>query len=166
MAMAGAMPKEPEAHVRHAATVTPVALPDCPILGGGGRRGSTRNVDTGCSAAWLEGGRHRGGRHSWWSGNQYSIRRGKVGTLMRHRLLLLGPALSPTPGAPGVLGAPPVAVLVAVAGVALQRAAGHVRASVGAVAIATVAVAADQNLDAATRAQEESGRFVQHGHPR
>jgi hypothetical protein len=56
--------------------------------------------------------------------------------------------------------------LVALAGVALQRAAGHVRASVGAVTIATVAVAADQNLDAATRAQEESGRFVHHGHPR
>jgi hypothetical protein len=160
------MPKEPEAHARHAAALTPVTLPGCPILGGGGRRGSTRRVDTGCRDAWLEGGRHSGGRHGWWRASQYSIRRGKVGTLMRHRLPLLGPALSPTPGAPGVLGTPPVAVLVALAGVALQRAAGHVRASVGAVAIATVAVAADQNLDAATRAQEESGRSIHHGHPR
>ena len=106
MVMAGAMPKEPEAHARHAAAVTPVTLPGCPILGGGGRRGSTRRVDTGCRDAWLEGGRHSGGRHGWWRASQYSIRRGKVGTLMRHRLPLLGPALSPTPGAPACLYAP------------------------------------------------------------
>jgi len=38
---------------------------------------------------------------------------------MRHRLRLLGPALAPAPGAPGVLDAPAVAVLIAIAGVAL-----------------------------------------------
>jgi len=86
---------------------------------------------------------------------------------MRHRLHLRGLALSPTPGAPGVLGAPAVAVLIALASIALQRAASRVRASIGAVAVATVAVAADQNFCAATRtrAQEESGRFFPHRPP-
>jgi len=66
-----------------------------------------------------------------------------------------------------VLGAPAVAVLIALASIALQRAASRVRASIGAVTVATVAVAADQNLSAATRtrAQEESGRFFPHRPP-
>ena len=50
---------------------------------------------------------------------------------------------------------------------ALQRAASRVRASISAVAVATVAVAADQNFGAATRtrAPEESGRFSPHRPP-
>jgi len=65
-----------------------------------------------------------------------------------------------------MLDTPDIAVLVAIAGVALQRAPYNVRAPAGAVAVTPVAVVADQNLLAAARTQEESGRFVQHGHPR
>jgi hypothetical protein len=85
---------------------------------------------------------------------------------MRHRLHYRGTALSPMPGSQRMLGASDVAALVTLAGVALQTAAGLGRAPSGAIALTPVAVAADQDLHAATRAQKESGRSFPHEHPR
>ena len=85
---------------------------------------------------------------------------------MRHRLRLLRLTRSPRPGSQGMLDAPGAAVLIALAGVALQGAAGRGCAPNGAVALTPVAVAADQDLNATTCAEEESGRLIPHGHPR
>jgi len=65
-----------------------------------------------------------------------------------------------------MLDTPVAAVLIALAGVALPGAAGRGCALTGAVALTSVAVAADQDLNAATCAQEESGSLIPHEHPR
>lgn len=65
-----------------------------------------------------------------------------------------------------MLDASGATVLVTLAGIALQGAAGRGRALTGAVALTPVAVAAHQDLFAATCAQEESGRLIPHDHPR
>ena len=85
---------------------------------------------------------------------------------MRHYLCQRALAFAPAPGTQGVVQAPGTAVLVASASVTLQRLAGGGCARTSAVALAPVAVATDADLRAATRAQKESGRLVQHERPR
>lgn len=84
---------------------------------------------------------------------------------MRHYLRQRGLALAPEPGPQRMLEAPCAPLLVAPARLALQRLAGRARAPTGAVTLTPITVAANQNLHAATRAQEESGRLVAHEHP-
>jgi hypothetical protein len=76
---------------------------------------------------------------------------------MRHFLHLRGSPRTPTACAQGVLEAARTAVLVAPTSVALQRAASARCATIGAIALTPIAVTADEDLLAATRAQEESG---------
>ena len=84
---------------------------------------------------------------------------------MRHYLCQRRLARTPALAAQGVLEAPHAPTLVTSGGVALQRPAGRGRAPIGAVPLAPVARAAHQHLYAATRAQEESGGLLGHGHP-
>ena len=79
---------------------------------------------------------------------------------MRHYLHLRGSPRTPTASTQGVFEAAGAAVLVAPTGVTPQRLAGGGCASAGAIALTPIALAANQDLHAATRAQEESCRLV------
>ena len=85
---------------------------------------------------------------------------------MRHRAGLLVPARSPPLGPSDMIDTSVVALLIPLAGVALSLAAGDECTPIGAVALTPIAVAANQDLDATTRAKEESGSFIPHAHPR
>jgi hypothetical protein len=85
---------------------------------------------------------------------------------MRHRDHLLGSACPPRRHPNCMVGASVTALLVQLAGRALQFTAAGLCAAAGAVALTPIAVAAHQNLDATTRAVEESSRPVPHEHPR
>ena len=63
-----------------------------------------------------------------------------------------------------MVGTSNAASVVPLAGVALPLEAGDVGTPTGAVALTPIAVAADHDLSATTRA--ESGRFIPHVHPR
>jgi hypothetical protein len=95
-------------------------------------------VQSGCVARWeyISAGR-------WWA------------SLMRHYLL----ARPPLPLARGVSVAAFAAVLIAFAGCALGVTSGLVRAGRAAVALAAVAVAADEHRAAAQGTQKASGRW-------
>ena len=80
-----------------------------------------------------------------------------MGTLMRHYVCQRHLACTPAPGTQCVLESPRAPSLVAPDGVTLQGLAGGDRAPIGAVPLAPVALTAHQHLDAAARAQEESG---------
>jgi hypothetical protein len=81
---------------------------------------------------------------------------------MRHYLYCGGPALAPLVHARCVFVAPGATLLIALAGLALQVQSGDVRAPCGAVALATVTLAAHQNLRMAACTQEKpAGLFVQ-----
>ena len=79
---------------------------------------------------------------------------------MRHFLYLRGSPLTPTPQAQGVFETASAAVLVAPTGVALQQTASTRCAAIGAIVLPPITVTADEDLLAATRAQEESGSLV------
>jgi len=79
---------------------------------------------------------------------------------MRHYLHLRGSPRTPTTRAQGVLEAPGTAVLVAPTGVTLQRATSARCAAIGAIAMTAIAMAANEDLPAATRAQEKSDRLI------
>jgi hypothetical protein len=96
--------------------------------------------------------------------NQWSTRALELGTLMRHfielSLLIPGVALvvaTPAQRACCVRHAAAVAVLVAACGTALGRIAGLPRTGPTAIALATVAGAAQHDLAAAARAQVQTG---------
>ena len=82
---------------------------------------------------------------------------------MRHRLIGCGLALTPAAGALGMFNATGTAVLVALRCLLLQGFTGDGCAICGAIALATVAVAAHENGSAATRTQETS-RWWLHRH--
>ena len=82
---------------------------------------------------------------------------------MRHRLIGCGLALTPTASALGMFEATRTAALVALCSLLLQGFAGNDSAISGAVALATIAVAAHENGRTATRAQETS-RWWLHRH--
>ena len=84
---------------------------------------------------------------------------------MRHYVCQLHLARTPALAAQGVLEAPCATTLVTSGGVALQRLASGGSTPIGAIPLAPIALAAHQHLYAATRAQEESGGLVGHGHP-
>ena len=80
---------------------------------------------------------------------------------MRHYLCCGGTALTPPVHAGRVFVAPGATLLIALAGLALAIQAGDVRALCGAVALATVTLAADQDLRLAACTQEKpAGLFV------
>ena len=79
---------------------------------------------------------------------------------MRHYLHLCSSPRTPTTRAQGVLEAPGTAMLVASTGVALQRTANAQCAPIVAIALTVIAMAANEDLPAATRAQEESSRLI------
>ena len=99
----------------------------------------------GLTGVWVQSGCVAGRQYIsagwWWA------------TLMRHYLL----ASAPLPLACGVSVAALAAVLVAFAGSALGATSGLVRAGSAAVALATVAVAADEHSAATQGAQKASG---------
>ena len=140
------------AHQGWARLATPVAAPG---MGVGGRGGRDRRR----GGAWWDG---QGGCLRGW---QYIIRGPVLRTLMRHYLCQRCLARTPALGTQCVLEAPRATTLVTSGGVALQRPAGRGRAPIGAIPLTSVALAAHQHLYAATRAQEESGGLVGHGHP-
>jgi hypothetical protein len=81
---------------------------------------------------------------------------------MRHYLCRGSPALAPLEHAGCVLVAPGATLLIALAGLALQVQSGDVCATCGAVALATVTLAAHQDLRLTTGAKEKpAGLFVQ-----
>ena len=75
---------------------------------------------------------------------------------MRHRLIECGLALTPAACALGMFEATRTAALIALCSLLLQRFAGNDRAISGAVALATIAVAAHEYGCTAPRAQETS----------
>ena len=75
---------------------------------------------------------------------------------MRHRLIGCGLALTPAASALGMFETTGTAALVALCSLLLQGFAGNNSAICGAVALATIAVAAHENGRTATRAQETS----------
>jgi len=79
---------------------------------------------------------------------------------MRHYLHLRGSPRTPAARAQGVFEAPGAASLVAPTCVALQGTACAGCAGTGAIALTPIAMAANQDLLATTRAQEESGRLI------
>ena len=80
---------------------------------------------------------------------------------MRHYLCCRSPALAPVVHAGRVFVAPGATLLIALAGLALPTQPGDVGAPCGAVALATVASAAHQDLRLAAGAQEKpAGLFV------
>jgi len=85
---------------------------------------------------------------------------------MRHRQHLLGSTRSPRRHPNCMVSASVMALLVQLARRALQFTAGGRGTAIGAVALTPIAVAAHQNLDATTRAVEESSRLFPHEHPR
>ena len=85
---------------------------------------------------------------------------------MRHFIFQRGLASTPAPISQSMQCAPNTPLLVAPRGGALQRPTGRGCALTSAVALAPVAGAANQDLHAATRAQKQSGRLVQHARPR
>ena len=149
-----AVTDESLAHQGCAGCTAPMAAPGAGVVCGYGRN------------------RHRGG--AWWGGCQggclrgwqYSIRGPVLGTLMRHYVCQLHLARTPALGTQCVLEAPCATTLVTSGGVALQRLAGRGRTPVGAVPLTPITLTAHQHLDAAARAQKESGGLVGHGHPR
>ena len=81
---------------------------------------------------------------------------------MRHYLCCGSAALAPLVHAGCVFVAPGATLLIPLAGFTLQFQSGDVRAPCGAVALATVTLAAHQDLRQAACAQEKSaGLFVQ-----
>jgi len=81
---------------------------------------------------------------------------------MRHYLCCGNPAPAPLVHALCVFVAPGTTLLIALAGFTLQVQSGDVRAPCGAVALATVTLAAHQDLRLAAGAQEKpGGLFVQ-----
>lgn len=100
----------------------------------------------GLAGVWVQGGCVAGRQYIstgwWWA------------TLMRHYL----PTGSPSPLALGMGAAALAAVLVAFAGSALGATSGLERAPCAAVALAAVAVAADEHRAAAQGAQKAPGR--------
>jgi hypothetical protein len=81
---------------------------------------------------------------------------------MRHYLCCGGATLAPVVHALCVFVAPGATLLIALAGLTLQAQSGDVRARCSAVALATVTLAAHQNLCLAAGAQEKpAGLFVQ-----
>ena len=84
---------------------------------------------------------------------------------MRHRLQQGRAALAPAPRARGVFETPGTAGLIAPGGVTLQGIASDLGATIGAITLAAITVAAHEHLGATTPAHEESGRLVAHGHP-
>ncbi len=131
-----------------------MTAPGARVVCGDGRnrhRGST----------WL-GGCQGGCLRGW----QYIIRGQVQGTLMRHYLCQRHLARTPAPGTQCVLESPRAPSLVASGGVTLQRLACGGGAPIGAVPLTPVALAAHQHLNAAARAQEESGGLLGHAHLR
>lgn len=81
---------------------------------------------------------------------------------MRHYLCCGGAALSPLVHAGCVFVAPGATLLIAITGLALSAQSGDVRALCGAIALATVTLAAHQDLRLAACAQKKpAGLFVQ-----
>ena len=81
---------------------------------------------------------------------------------MRHYLCCVGAALAPLLHAGCMFVSPGATLLIALAGLALSIQAGDVRALRRAVALATVTLAAQQDLRLAACAQEKpAGLFVQ-----
>ena len=146
-----AVTDEPLAYQCCAGCTAPMAMPGVREDGDGGH-----NRHRG--GAWLDG---QGGCLRGW---QYIITGRVMGTLMRHYLCQRHPTRTPAPGTQGVLEAPRATALVASGGIALQRLAGSGGAPIGAVPLAPVALAAHQHLNAAARAQEESGGLLGHAH--
>lgn len=79
---------------------------------------------------------------------------------MRHYLCCGRAALAPLVRARCMLMSPNTALLVALASLALAASTGDICAAVGAVTLATVAVAAHQDLGLASCAQEESAGLI------
>jgi chromate transport protein ChrA len=82
---------------------------------------------------------------------------------MRHYLCCRSPALAPVVHAGRVFVAPGATLLIALAGLALQAQSGDVRALCCAVALATVTLAAHQDLRLAAGAQEKPAGLFVHG---
>ena len=81
---------------------------------------------------------------------------------MRHYLYAGGAALAPLVHALRVFVSPGATLLIALTGLALPAQAGDVSATCGAIALATVTLAAHQDLRLAACAQEKpAGLFVQ-----
>ena len=104
---------------------------------------------------------------------QWSSAHPRLGTLVRHVMCVAAPAtrpaagrtaLAPAPGPLCVSNAPAPRALVALRGLAPRILTGLVPARPAAVAVATVAAAAQNDLDAASRAQVQAGGLV-HAHP-
>jgi hypothetical protein len=83
---------------------------------------------------------------------------------MRHYLCHSAAPLTPTTGARGMFNASSATLLIAPAGRALQSLSGSACALVRAVNLTAITVTANQNLNATTRAQEDSGGTLAHGH--
>ena len=109
---------------------------------------------------WLGGGVWEGGCND----AQYNIQGGVQGTLMRHYLFHSTAPLTPTTHALGMFKASSATLLVAPAGCTLQCLSGRCSALVRAVNLTAITVTANQHLDATTRAQEDSGGTLTHGH--
>ena len=132
-----------------------------PVLGvhSGAKTGNDSGSSNGWQQTWRRG--HECGRCGRWG--HYTIGSPGRGTLMRHRLIGCGLALTPTARALGMFEATAAAALVALCRLLLQGFAGDGCAVCSAVALATIAVTAHENGGAATRAQETS-RWWLHRH--
>lgn len=102
----------------------------------------------GGDGAWLVGLFGRSGKLGRGVCDQYSIGWGLLGTLMRHRLGFAGLAGAPTLGPCGMVKAPGSAALIALPSLLLRSAPTDGRAGACAVALTTVAVAANQHWHA------------------
>jgi hypothetical protein len=101
---------------------------------------------------------------------QWSSPHPRLGTLVRHVMCVVAPAgsgstaLAPAPGPLRVSNAAAPRALVALRGLAPRILTGLVPARPAAVAVAAVAAAAQNDLDAASRTQVQAGVLV-HAHP-